>query len=276
VDGLEAAWAEAVSLAFVRETRFDPRHGGASEQALHEALPGWLEELCLRQAVPARLRAGGREHAIELTRAALVAAVDGLYRGLVQQVASLRRADEPAALLLTHRVARLPGLADRLRELPDATLVELHSSAAATGALQHRDHLRRTGEALPFVTRLPMAPVPRERRAGPLLEFPARAAARPRATHVVVDGVAHAIGERGLALGTSPPAEDRGLALAGDGVSHHHCTLRTADGEAVLEDHSSEGTFLNGERVRGRAALKAGDRLRVGTRELLAVAVEEH
>ena len=271
----ESAWAEAVSLAFVRETRFDPRHGGASEQALHEALPGWLEELCLRQSIPARLRAGGREHAIELTRASLVAAADDLYRGLVQQVASLRRADEPTALLLTHRVTRLPGLAERLRALPGATLVELHSSASAAGALEHRDQIRQAGDALPFVTRLPMGPAPRERRGGPVLEFPARAAAPARATHVLVDGVAHAIGERGLALGTSPPAEARGLAIDADGVSRHHCTLLAANGEAVVEDHSSEGTFVNGERVRGRAALKIGDRVRLGTLELLAVAVED-
>jgi pSer/pThr/pTyr-binding forkhead associated (FHA) protein len=108
-----------------------------------------------------------------------------------------------------------------------------------------------------------------------VLEFPSRTAPRTRATHVIVDGVAHAIGEGGLALGTSPPAESRGLALGGDGVARHHCTLRTADGEAVVEDHSSEGTYVNGERVRGRAALRIGDRVRVGTLELLAVAVED-
>jgi hypothetical protein len=271
----EGAWADAVALAFVRETRFDPRHGGASEQALHEALPGWLEELCLRQAVPARLQAGGREHAIELTRVSLVAAADELYRGLVRQVGAARRADEPAAVMLTHRVARLPGLADRLRELPGVTIVELHSSAAASGALQHRDHLRAGGDALPFVTRLPMNGGPRERRGGPVLEFPSRAGARTRATHVLVDGIAHAIGERGLALGTAPPADARGLALAGDGIARNHCTLRAPDGEAVVEDHSTEGTFVNGERVRGRARLRIGDRLRVGSLELLAVAVED-
>jgi pSer/pThr/pTyr-binding forkhead associated (FHA) protein len=36
-------------------------------------------------------------------------------------------------------------------------------------------------------------------------------------------------------------------------------------GEAVLEDHSRHGTFLNGERVQRRARLAAGDRIRLGT-----------
>lgn len=150
----EETWAAAVAAQFVRETRFDPRHGGATEQALHDALPGWLGELGLRQAVPAALRAGGREHAVELTRSSLVAAAADLYRGLVEQVAAMKRPDGPLTVLLAHRAA-LPGLADRLREVPGLTVIELASSAAPSGALQHRDRLRHAGDALPFVTRLP-------------------------------------------------------------------------------------------------------------------------
>jgi pSer/pThr/pTyr-binding forkhead associated (FHA) protein len=36
-------------------------------------------------------------------------------------------------------------------------------------------------------------------------------------------------------------------------------------GQAVVEDLSSWGTFVNGERVAGRAVLAAGDRVRVGS-----------
>jgi pSer/pThr/pTyr-binding forkhead associated (FHA) protein len=91
--------------------------------------------------------------------------------------------------------------------------------------------------------------------------------------------MAHAIGEGGLALGTAPPSGVRGLALRGDttGVSRHHCTVRALSGEAVVENHAGGDTFLNGERVGGRAPLRAGDRLRLGSPglELLLVAVEE-
>jgi hypothetical protein len=57
-------------------------------------------------------------------------------------------------VLLAHRAA-LPGLADLLRGVPGITVAELASSAATSGALQHRDRLRHAGDALPFVTRLP-------------------------------------------------------------------------------------------------------------------------
>ena len=42
---LHEAWARAVEQAFLAQARFDPRHAGESEQALHEALPGWLAML---------------------------------------------------------------------------------------------------------------------------------------------------------------------------------------------------------------------------------------
>jgi len=92
-----------------------------------------------------------------------------------------------------------------------------------------------------------------------------------------VDGIAHSIGESGLALGTAPPSGVRGLVLRGDSVSPHHCTVRALSGDAVVEDHAGGDTFVNGERVGSRAPLRAGDRLRLGSPglELLLVAVEE-
>ena len=61
------------------------------------------------------------------------------------------------------------------------------------------------------------------------------------------------------------------------GISRHHCTLLAADGEALVLDHSSWGTFVNGERVASRAVVHVGDRLRLGSPglELVLVAVKE-
>ena len=53
-------------------------------------------------------------------------------------------------------------------------------------------------------------------------------------------------------------------------VSRVHCRLLTdARGDLTVEDlDSTNGTFVNDQRVSGRAALSAGDRLRVGRVEL--------
>jgi hypothetical protein len=270
--------AEALASQFVRETRFDPLHEAATEQALHDAVPGCLAELVQRPAAAAVLQSAGRAYRIEITRPALLAAVDGLYRGLAEQVSLLKTAGEPATLLLSARAARLPGLADRLREIRGLLIVELALDAPASGALRHRERLRHDGEALPFVMRLPSGLAEAERRAPAPASAPPAAARAARPTHVLHAAVAHALGDVPLLLGTAPPAGGRALRLEGEtsGVSRHHCTLRTADGEAVVEDRSSFGTFLNGERVAGRAILRVGDRLRLGSPglELLLIAVE--
>ncbi len=55
------------------------------------------------------------------------------------------------------------------------------------------------------------------------------------------------------------------LRPASDLVSRSHCTLSSRQGKAILVDHGSRnGTYLNGEAVKGETELKPGDRLRVG------------
>ena len=53
-------------------------------------------------------------------------------------------------------------------------------------------------------------------------------------------------------------------------VSRVHCRLLTdSSGDLTVEDlDSTNGTFVNDQRVSGRAVLSAGDRLRVGRVEL--------
>lgn len=63
---------------------------------------------------------------------------------------------------------------------------------------------------------------------------------------------------------------DCDLRLADPDVSRHHCLLRLRGEEPVLVDlGSSNGTFLNGRRVRSQAALTNGDEIRVGNHRFL-------
>ncbi|MFO0636048.1 MAG: FHA domain-containing protein [Nannocystaceae bacterium] len=61
------------------------------------------------------------------------------------------------------------------------------------------------------------------------------------------------------------------LVLDDDLVSRTHARFHVGREETEVEDLGSRnGTFLNGERIQGRRALKDGDRVRIG-RELIAV-----
>jgi pSer/pThr/pTyr-binding forkhead associated (FHA) protein len=73
--------------------------------------------------------------------------------------------------------------------------------------------------------------------------------------------------EVGLLIGTEEVSNEPHIALprAAAGVSRRHCSLRREGERTVLIDHSRHGTWVNGARVRERAPVRPGDRVRVGT-----------
>jgi pSer/pThr/pTyr-binding forkhead associated (FHA) protein len=60
-------------------------------------------------------------------------------------------------------------------------------------------------------------------------------------------------------------ASDCELRLRVNEISRRHCIIRLAGGEATLVDlGSSNGSYLNDERVRSQAVLHSGDVIRLG------------
>jgi pSer/pThr/pTyr-binding forkhead associated (FHA) protein len=48
------------------------------------------------------------------------------------------------------------------------------------------------------------------------------------------------------------------------GLSRYHASIELVDGIYILKDWSSQGTYVNGDRVQGRRALEDGDRIGLG------------
>jgi hypothetical protein len=251
-----AAWAQLVSEAMVRRTRFDPLHHAASEQQLYDRLPAWLDALAAGESVDAAVDSGSGSYSATVGREQFTLAAEAWYAQLDDLVRGLHRADEPTTLALSARASRLPALADRLAAAGRLEVVRLPDVAAAAGAAARATDVG-PGDPPALATALPRVHVvpggERRRVASP-------------ATHVIQDGRAHAISERGLVIGQGP-GEGRRIALSGsgEGISRLHCTLERAGGRTRVRDHSRYGTFVNGERVQGEAELGAGDRLRVGS-----------
>jgi pSer/pThr/pTyr-binding forkhead associated (FHA) protein len=77
---------------------------------------------------------------------------------------------------------------------------------------------------------------------------------------------------RELTLGRSAECS---LQLPAAGASRRHASIGWRDGRVLLRDlGSTNGTFLNGERVSGEAALASGDRIRIGGFEIVYCCVE--
>ena len=260
---IQQSLVEMVATHFVRKTRFDPLHEAATEQALVDALPGWVAALATADEIPAEIASGVRTHAVTIERAQLVGAIEHRLADLQRLVQASRPAGLAVELCVSAQAAAVPGLLERLATLRDCRVTLLPPGAAARGALQYRDAIARPPDAVALVHRLPIG------AAAAQADAPASIESVPPEqvpTHVLHGERAYAITERPLVLGTAVAGPARALPLppGTPGLSRAHCTLVRRDGAAQVEDHSTYGTFVNEDRVTGRLALKAGDALRLG------------
>ena len=234
---IEAGLIDLVADAFLDQARFDPLHDAASEQLLHDCLPGWL----------ARVNGG---------TAALEVALD--YRGqrFTAQV-PVREIERITAMVLGAIAERVPRertlvLAAPLGALPGtprlfAPSLTLAGDAIALGIAAHRLAFGAARGGTAFVTELPAT-------RSPSLARDADAAATPLAvTHLLHGSHARALGPTPLALAR---AVGDGQSVAGrDGAA-----VSVIDGRAVLEP-GAEPVTVNQRAVAARVVLNAGDRI---------------
>lgn len=255
------AWLHVVAEAFVQRSRFDPLHTAETEQMLLDKLPAWIQEASRRERVELELRYGGIDHAAELESLTLMAAAAPFYQRIASKLRALYRAEDTPALQVTDRVARMPGLADMLEARIGGEVFALEPGATARGALARYREGAAPGEAVRLKRQLPWdrkpAGVSRDQRMRQRAGVP---------THLLFGSRAWAIGEAALTVGSQADGA-RAVVVGTDmpGVSRRHCTVRFLNGQAVLEDHSRYGTFLNGHRIEGSTVLEVGDTVRVGS-----------
>lgn len=280
---LRDLFARRIAEFFVLATRFDPFHHAESEQALYDALPRWLETLHERDEHELTLRYRGDDFRVTAERDLLLRSAHGFYRAIVQLIARSREPNKSAAVLVSQRLAALPGFMAELARLDDAHVEALPAAHAPLAVLASR-HLAEPAQAggVKLLKHLPWRAPPVDLAA----EAPSAAAASPapaaapddRApTHVVYRGRAYRVDRDGIVVGREQ-VDDRRTIVVGDqgGVSRQHALLCYRGGELVLQDLSRYGTFVNEKRISGETVLKAADVIRVGSpgAELTVIEVE--
>ena len=156
-------------------------------------------------------------------------------------------------------VSGLPGLAEMLVARVGGAWHAVADNAAADGVRSRAARI--AGDASRVVRELPT-----DTEQAPEAVADSDDAELP--THLLFGARAIALDGAPLTVGAgSAQAPERYLLLEGSppGVSGLHCELALANGQCLLTDHSRYGTFLNGNRINGSAALRAGDTIRVGT-----------
>ena len=260
------AWLALASTVFVKRTRFDPLHQGASEQQLFDALSTVGRDATLRGEATVAVERNGARLEVTLSRDQLAQKAEPVYREMVRLLHSLRPAGAPLALMVPRVALELPGLHAAMREFNGCELIALADgfAAAACSTLELPGH--GATERVTLLRRLParFAPECAALATRELLRRDAAPAREP--THVLYAGKAYLLGRQALTVGRESGEAGRALALPEGlaGVSRRHCTFVREAAETVLVDHSSYGTFVNGERVFERVRVHAGDLVRLG------------
>jgi uncharacterized membrane protein len=261
-------WLDLAAEAMVKRTRFDPLHDGEHEQQIFDALPGNARASLRDGSATIVVDTGAEPVQVQLALDQFANAAAPVYAELQRALQELRPPGALLDLVVPSALLELPGFASSLSGFAGCELIGVPDGFAAVAAsllpapaLPERDSVR-------YFKRLPPGsfPVPVEgcERRGAIA-----AGAGRSPTHLLFEGDALPIRDQPLVIGRAPAQGERGLALPEGmaGVSRRHCSLvRDGDTDAVvLIDHSTHGSYVNGERVQARARLAAGDRLRIGT-----------
>jgi hypothetical protein len=282
LERLYRQWIKILADAFVRQTRFDPLYAAETEQALYDRLPALARQAPADARLHTLLEADGRRHRIELDRSALTTPYAPWIANLSRQMARWQQelgvAPGDARLMVTHRVADLPGFVPQLEEAAGLHARHLAAGTSAAGALPYArffENARDTG-GVPFLNRVPGSTA----AAGAPAQASAASADPPHPTHLVYRGLAYAISAAPLVVGREPPGEGRHIRIRGSlaGISRRHFNVVRQDGRTLIKDTSRYGTCVDETPVTGPTALRVGQTIRIGTpgETLQVIACIEH
>jgi len=262
-------WAETIAQEFVRNTRFDPFHLAASEQELHDRLPGVLSHLQHNSSMVFDMIDTAASYSIAIKRDLFTRKAEPIYAEICRLVEKIRNnhgKEEPAAALqLSHRLSRLPGCREMLSAIKDTQIIELDRGAGANGVLDIWQQLsdQRNTEGISFFTSRPWQHYRRKYDVEPSLQK----AADTLPTHLLHHSIAYPITEKPLTIGRENNSEKTHVQIYGRAprISPRYCTIGIRGREVVLDDYSTDGIFVDETRVNGSMALKLGQIIRLGT-----------
>ncbi len=200
-------WAHFIADKFISEYRYDPLHTAHGEQQLRDLLPEWLNQLRSAPEIAVELSAKQGNFRLNILRKELIAASHQRWQRLADAVAREKQAD---AILLSHRVAELPGAEDYIQGSTTLT-----KDATIKACLENLERIAMRSDQLVFVTALPTyQPDLPEKPAETSLET---ADQQHLPTHVLYQHQAYLIGEAlQLSLPDEPPYEATIETLAGN------------------------------------------------------------
>ncbi len=267
---LYSEWVKAIAEAFVRTTRFDPLHEASTEQELYDRLPAVMVGLQQDSSLLFEMVVGSKSYRVNLSRELFAAKAQGVFQEIGEMIDLMRKRHgkpgQPVTVQVTHRIGSLPGCREMLATLDGAQERELEPGAGAFGALNLCQAFSSPEVGVTLLNSRPWQRRERASEEGHLSVKPI-SPGDISPTHVLYRTVAYPLSDRPLVIGSGGTQEGVDVRIEGElaGVSRRHCSILRRGEEVILTDHSTYGTFVDGEQVSGTALLRLGQVIRVGT-----------
>lgn len=248
VSEYEDRLAQMLANQFVRQTRFDPMHSAASEQALRDQIRAYIHAPSEGSDYRFTLQYGGRDYSILVGAHDMENAVDDIFGRVASHFIDVRDEDTAGSLNIGGLAAKLPGFTAYARRMLGDDVNTLQTAAAAVNAYASRQWMCRYAEDLHLILQLPLM----------TSTIQLQSATVPEVTHLLIGAVAYPLRkDQPLCLSDQPdplydgPCEDDGTVLATLIRSDRCLTI-----EPVGEDR---GLLLNGEALVDKTTVKLGD-----------------
>ncbi|WP_414663060.1 hypothetical protein [Horticoccus sp. 23ND18S-11] len=254
---------------FLRHTAFDILEDGRIEQTFFRQTKDFL----LSGAPEHRfqINTAARNYELLAKREQLATDAQGFVNTLVQGVqAFLQNSSfpaDPCTIALTDRTGRLPGLETRLRAAGFHRIIRLPAGAAAAGAAcVGENRLKATPDLadVPVETAIPVALARRSTASSweaRLQKLRLSGPPRPAPTHVILEGIGHALGSSSrFTIGSASLDADLALPESFNGTDDCAIPLVRDDGRLWFVDPSVRAP---GAPANPRTAVESGDRLTI-------------
>jgi hypothetical protein len=249
-------WANIIASQFIQTTRFDPMHNADTEQQLFNLLPGWIKNLQDSNMHSFSFNASGTEHSVAISQENLLKACTPLYPQIVQAIRNEIAPNEPASLLLSHRLQGFPGLKESLQLVSNLEIIDLPEEKANDSASTHNARIINDGGSVSHVVQLDTGEVAARQK---------KETRTTGATHILWRHQATAIGK------TLPIDADLsdGPRLSNDPAF----TLYARNNQIMIECGTTDTVKINGAAVDPDRPLKPGDQIELAGDQLTLISV---
>lgn len=225
---------------FIKQSRFDPQHHAETEQALYNQIPECLRVLSNSPEVLLEIQYQDTQHQAKLLRETLLEKLQEHYQKIINAI--------PAAniCVISDRMASLPGFIEQKTEM-----TALDPASVFKACEEQLTHIRSSGPALNFITRLPAT-------SQPLISSNADSTptVKPEKTssitHILCGHQAYPLMHGRVYLSAVGRTSESKQADS-------HCSVSQSNGLTSVQIESGLTVFLNGQQINHPAEAQTGD-----------------